>query len=1792
MRRNTGVIGPKREASLDNATGVHDSYDEYNSRLSGTWPRNYTATVSAVDMKQNESKTATITFTGGIDNGTYYWTLENLPSAVTSAAVLSATSGSFTVTNGSGTISLTSTLKSTFLTTDQTFNIAIRRTSITGAIIATSATCYLRACSVSVTVPSSVNEDSTVSITFAWSGLATNSGSNYYWTWQTNPSTTMRFLYNTTTYSTYSGNFVTSSTSNTNGSLKVLPDYVSGTKTFTISLAMNGTTVVTSSAITVNDTISNANNLSISAGTCDEGSSASISISGAVPYEQLNVSVFDHNGTTLSSGSRTVNSSGTISFSASVPYYTSASNTYYNVAIYNYNNTLIKSSSNIDVYNTTPSVTNTNFTTSVDETGTQINVQINGSNFYNKTFNWTVTGVTGTIDASDFASLSGSVTGSNNAYITIPLTINADTTTEGSESFYLALTWTDPNSNTVTFTNGLGLHSNSPIVINDTSKKPVVGPGFILSTATKVSDFSSYNSYQFPANSSGGWLTLFKRIDSTKVYLQTGQSGSYDAPVAYLNYTSLPGSITNYASYNGSNQYPTLSGWQITRPSWNSDGSKAWFWRTDGRFYEYVPSGTQNYGLLDLGNYNSLSYSWAYSTVNSNYVFGGGDCQWNNDGTALWVSYATNYYNNSYNNYKIVYHKYTLVNGGTPYNNQHLNSNAAVTLTRGWTGSFGSDCAQFQFNHDGTQVYMHYENLTGNSYDFSKANKIVSYALTTPYDLQSGTTSNTFDNVIPAQEWSPTTPSWSQFNPGLLRSFFFDNKEWNKIYIAWAADNYSYQGLSVYTVADPEPASAITVTPQFKLSSATLKNTTSVNTNVPYYGGSQATLISGVYNQTQTGRTVAIPYYDQYNSSMNSLQFYDVTLSTTTANLVQTQSNFGTWIGNAYIRYGGYSFWSAGPTQGNSSSITLTQIYGGPQPYSFPSQVPWSGNSYQITLPSGTQCSGVGSGWVEYNSATSTYVLYIAYSDSQGPYYTRLAKWEAPGGPSWNGATGTLVTTLASTFYGSAPNLYYSTKYKFNDDSGTQVTTIRGASSGFIPERLVTFTCTTPWVPPVAQGSPDPASVYTLQMPSNQYSIVNFDFDRSTQDTVYVLVYDSNTSSYKLLVYSVPMPYLNWSNNQPTDTPTVNTLGPQALIDGGNNSSFSIIFDTEAHATQFETVLKGYLDANIYNDGPNNIFSYMHVTYGGRYSTVTWPSATTGKSSYVTRTAKTVDYNSGNGTNDITVYTTWSPDGMWWTTNTVNRVGFYYANYASNTKISFDSAVNGIAYNTAGFDTLASACNTAGVGILDAYGKNKSKWLYYDIYGSNDNGYLDSPATGFLGMSFTGAGVEPYSYYAQNASFNGNRSELMFTLADAKNAVTDPPATSSGGGLTITKALTATSVNQYGPSSYQFNFSTEAKATSLYNAIFNWAGTNQVQIQWSNGMYSYYGYPTYVNKMGTTVSVEFNNGINQNYIGGSSTISITWKYYGAQTASQNGPNSVQVDLASSSIEAALAAGDITFYPWVDIMPAQQGQSYFIDNYSGAVASPPYIIMSGSVMQSWNGGSGLMQGNLGTKVPATLATSMFGAYYAMYQYGTLFLDFNNYTQYQTILNAVSTMTSITINDNGNPVTWTASPSFSGSSWGGGPWGNGWGVAINVNAPPTTGSWPYNGYSINYVSGSYQALAELVTFSLPYTMVDHFRFVPSNNYLRIWFPTAADGSAFAQWLPTQPPNTQLTFDGYDDWSGTSYRFTIYYNTSEFSISDPYGTGYQVVQISWQYPWNYQDYGSWSGSYGSGNGRITSP
>lgn len=336
MKRNSGLIGALRYTSINNAPGVYDTFDQYNATKGNAWPKvkkHLTISPSSpVAYNEGQSFTVSVT-TEGYENGeTLYWTIETVSGVINSSDFSSGlTAGSFSLTNNTGSFSITLLLDGSSETND-VFYVAIRTGSISGPIVLSSGNITINNPTFSITPnTSSFNEGSSVTFNVATTNI-TNGTLLYY------------SLSGSVIASDFTSNSLVGSVpiNNNAGSFSltgVSDATTEGNESFSASLRIgssSGTIVATSSSVTLNDTSqSPAATITASANPINEGQTFTATVnttnfpSGTL-YWTLEMTTGTLAGTDFSatSGSFTVSSStGSFSFNVLSDGYTEGTET-------------------------------------------------------------------------------------------------------------------------------------------------------------------------------------------------------------------------------------------------------------------------------------------------------------------------------------------------------------------------------------------------------------------------------------------------------------------------------------------------------------------------------------------------------------------------------------------------------------------------------------------------------------------------------------------------------------------------------------------------------------------------------------------------------------------------------------------------------------------------------------------------------------------------------------------------------------------------------------------------------------------------------------------------------------------------------------------------------------------------------------------------------------------------------------------------------------------------------------------------------------------------------------------------------------------------------------------------------------------------------------------------------------------------------------------------------------------------------------------------------------------------
>jgi hypothetical protein len=300
-----------------------------------------------------------------------------------------------------------------------------------------------------------VNEGSELTFTVGGSNIANGT---YYWTIQTNAGD----------FATADGTVVVTSNSGTFGVTPTADTTTEGSETFTVALrsvSITGTILQTSSSITINDTSLTPEpiyTLTPDADNVDEGSSLTFTVGGSNITNGTYYWTIETGAGEFATADGTVSvtdNSGTFSVTPTEDVTTEGEQTF-TVALRSVSitGTVLQTSESITINDTSldpePIYTLTPAANDVNE-GSSLTVTVGGSNIANGTYYWTIE--TG---AGEFATTSGTVSVTDNSG-TFSVTPTADVTTEGSETFTVAL-------RSVSIT-GTILETSESITINDTS---------------------------------------------------------------------------------------------------------------------------------------------------------------------------------------------------------------------------------------------------------------------------------------------------------------------------------------------------------------------------------------------------------------------------------------------------------------------------------------------------------------------------------------------------------------------------------------------------------------------------------------------------------------------------------------------------------------------------------------------------------------------------------------------------------------------------------------------------------------------------------------------------------------------------------------------------------------------------------------------------------------------------------------------------------------------------------------------------------------------------------------------------------------------------------------------------------------------------------------------------------------------------------------------------------------------------------------------------------------------------
>tara|TARA_B100001758_G_scaffold40610_1_gene31686 strand:- start:539 stop:1708 length:1170 start_codon:yes stop_codon:yes gene_type:complete len=137
MRRNSGIIGELIRTSTDEASGIHDLFDNYNAEFNDNWPIVKKiislSNSNGTSFPEGAISTFSITTEGFADGDTVYWTISNVSGTALAAADFDlGLSGTITINSNAGSVSIKPTADG--LAENNVVNFEVRMGSVSGAI--------------------------------------------------------------------------------------------------------------------------------------------------------------------------------------------------------------------------------------------------------------------------------------------------------------------------------------------------------------------------------------------------------------------------------------------------------------------------------------------------------------------------------------------------------------------------------------------------------------------------------------------------------------------------------------------------------------------------------------------------------------------------------------------------------------------------------------------------------------------------------------------------------------------------------------------------------------------------------------------------------------------------------------------------------------------------------------------------------------------------------------------------------------------------------------------------------------------------------------------------------------------------------------------------------------------------------------------------------------------------------------------------------------------------------------------------------------------------------------------------------------------------------------------------------------------------------------------------------------------------------------------------------------------------------------------------------------------------
>jgi hypothetical protein len=204
---------------------------------------------------------------------------------------------------------------------------------------------------------------------------------------------------------------------------------------------------------------------------------------------------------------------------------------------------------------TAPGITTPISNLSTINEGGSVVVNVGTTDYEGQTLYWTISGVTGTIDSSDFTAISGSFTVEANNFGYFTITTTEDVTTEGTESFVVQIR-TDSTSGPIKAT-------SVTITINDTSIEAtqrgwffggLFSPSTIVSTTERITFSNDTQTAVTRGNLTRARRKLIVSQSSTNSYIMGGLSPvTTESSIERFSFSNDTSSTTLLSSIFGSN---------------------------------------------------------------------------------------------------------------------------------------------------------------------------------------------------------------------------------------------------------------------------------------------------------------------------------------------------------------------------------------------------------------------------------------------------------------------------------------------------------------------------------------------------------------------------------------------------------------------------------------------------------------------------------------------------------------------------------------------------------------------------------------------------------------------------------------------------------------------------------------------------------------------------------------------------------------------------------------------------------------------------------------------------------------------------------------------------------------------------------------------------------------------------------------------------------------------------------------------------------------------------------------